>query len=290
MLPLPAFSALLLIAAPGFLRSVSAQETPALASALTFHASFDHGLDADFSVSEKSARLRSGGGFVPAAFNEDVVHQPAGGRYGGGLLFPRKGKTRPQFHAPAILGYNGADWSATVSVWLRLDPDRDLEPGYCDPVQITGDDTKKGFIFMEWSKNESPRLFRFAIRPLLELWNPANTAWDELPAERRPMVQVANAPFSRAAWTHAVFSFEHLNSRAAKPVGRLHLNGKLAGSIEGWDLRFGWNPDSVELVLGASYVGAMDDLAVFNRALSDREISALHVLPGGAGALHAGRR
>ena len=35
-----------------------------------------------------------------------------------------------------MLNYNDRNWSATVSVWLRLDPDKDLEPGYCDPVQI----------------------------------------------------------------------------------------------------------------------------------------------------------
>ena len=44
-------------------------------------------------------------------------------------------------------------WNATVSVWLRLNPDEDLEPGYCDPVQIVGDDSKKGFIYLEWSKD-----------------------------------------------------------------------------------------------------------------------------------------
>ncbi len=80
-----------------------------------------------------------------------------------------------------MLNYNDENWSATVSVWLRLDPDRDLAPGYCDPVQIVGDDSKKGFIFLEWSKDETPRYFRYAIRPLFHIWNPTNVAWDNLP-------------------------------------------------------------------------------------------------------------
>ena len=265
--------------------AASAQEVASLSKALTFHASFDHGLDADFSTGAKNARYRAKGEFVPATFNEELQPQPQGGRFGGGLLFPKKGKTRPQYQGVNILQYSETDWSASVSLWLKLDPNKDLEPGYCDPVQIVGDDSKKGFIFMEWSKNETPRFFRFAIRPILHLWNPNDTPWDDIAFDKRPMIQVANAPFSREHWTHAVFSFEHLNHKNAQPVGRLHLNGKKVGSIEGWDLSFGWNPASIEIVLGASYVGAMDDLAVFNKALSDAEIAALHALPKGVSEL-----
>jgi hypothetical protein len=99
------------------------------------------------------------------------------------------------------------------------------------------------------------------------------------------MVQVANAPFSREAWTHAVFTLSEINHKSGKPSGSLFLNGKLQGRIEGWDLTFGWDPASVALVLGASYVGHMDDLAVFDRALTDAEIAALFSLEGGVKAL-----
>jgi hypothetical protein len=148
-----------------------------------------------------------------------------------------------------------------------------------------GSDGKKGFIFLEWSKNETPRFFRYAVRPLFEIWNPTNVAWDEIAFDKRPMVQVANAPFSRDAWTHAVFTLSDVNNKSGKPSGSLFLNGKLQGRIEGWDLTFGWDPASVALVLGASYVGHMDDLAVFDRALTDAEITALHQLEGGVKSL-----
>ena len=80
---------------------------------------------------------------------------PNNGRFGGGLHFTKNGATQPRFEGAGVLGYNTTNWNATVSVWLRLDPDKDLEPGYCDPVQIIGEDTKKGFIFLEWSKDET---------------------------------------------------------------------------------------------------------------------------------------
>ena len=263
--------------------SLTAQD--ALKQSLVFHASFDAGLNADLSKGSKECVIKKGKELVPCVINDDVKLDATGGKFGGCLHFPKKGATRPQFSGVNMLGYNDKSWSATVSVWLRLTPDEDLEPGYCDPVQITGDDTNKGFIFMEWSKDETPRFFRYAIRPLKEIWNPTNVQWADIPFEKRPMVQVAKAPFSREAWTHAVFTLNQINDKAAKPSGSLYLNGQLQGRIEGWDLRFEWNPESVALVLGAAYVGRMDDLAVFDRALSDDEVKQVFQLERGIASL-----
>jgi hypothetical protein len=264
--------------------TVRAQDT--LKSALVFHASFDSGLNADFSTGDPACVLKKGRELAPAALNEEVKLDAAGGKFGGCLHFPKKGATRPQFSGVNMLGYNDKSWNATVSLWLRLTPDEDLEPGYCDPIQIVGDDGKKGFIFLEWSKDETPRFFRYAIRPLQEIWDPKNVGWGEIPFDKRPMVQVARAPFSRDTWTHAVFTLDKVNEpAAAKPAGSLYLNGRLQGRIEGWDLRFAWDPAQVALVLGAAYVGRIDDLAVFNRALGDAEVARLHQLEGGVKSL-----
>lgn len=257
----------------------------ALKKSLTFHASFDAGMDADFSKGSKDCVIKKGKDLVPCLPNDEVKLVPQGGKFGGGLQFPKKGGTRPQFSGTGVLGYNDKNWSTTVSLWLKLTPDEDLEPGYCDPVQIVGDDGKKGFIFLEWSKDETPRFFRYAIRPLFHIWNPTNVKWDEIPFEKRPMVQVTRAPFSRDTWTHAVFTLSNVNDKAAKPSGSLYLNGKLQGRIDGWDLSFGWDPAQVALVLGAAYVGHLDDLAVFDRALSDAEVEQLFQMPGGVKSL-----
>lgn len=263
-----------------------AQDAASLGRALTFHASFDKGLDADFSRGDRTCYLRQGKAVVPASPNEEVKIVEAAGRFGGALHFPTKGSTRPQFKGAGVLNYNDKNWSATVSVWLRLNPDQDLEPGYCDPVQIVADDNKKGFIFLEWSKDETPRFFRYAIRPLFHIWNPNNVQWADLPFDKRPMVQVERAPFSQETWTHVLFSLQNINDKSNKPIGKLHLNGQLKGTIENWDLTFGWNPEQVLLVLGASYVGYMDDLAVFDRALTDAEVKQLFELKNGVRELH----
>jgi hypothetical protein len=147
-------------------------------------------------------------------------------------------------------------------------------------VQIVAGDTKKGFIFLEWSKDEVPRHFRYAIRPLFEIWNPQNKDWAKMTDAERPMVKVERAPFSRTRWTHAVFTFDRLNSGKAG-VGKLYLDGKLQGTIKDWDLTLGWEADKVQLMLAASYVGHMDDLAVFNRALTDAEVKQVFELKNG---------
>jgi len=252
-----------------------------LAKALTMHASFDKGLEADFSRGDKTCYVLQGKDLVTAALTNEVRLAPDAGRFGGALHFTKKNTFKPAFKDAGVLGYNDKNWNATVSVWLRLNPEQDLEPGYCDPVQIVGDDSKKGFIFLEWSKDETPRYFRYAIRPLFSIWNPTNVQWDQIPFEKRPMVQVAKAPFSREAWTHAVFTLENVNDKSKPQGGRLYLNGQLQGRIENWDLTFGWDPARVLLVLGASYVGHMDDLAVFNRAITDDEVNLLYGLKQG---------
>ena len=259
---------------------------PDLRKALTFHASFDRDLNADFSRGEKTGYLRKGQEVVPAQVNEEVRIVHGAGRFGGALHFTKKGTTRPQYPGAGVLDYHAQTWSRSVSVWLRLDPDQDLEPGYCDPVQIVGEDIKKGFIFLEWSKDHTPRRFRYAIRPLIEIWNPTAVGWEEIADAKRPMVQLSEPVFSREKWTHIVFTLENINDSAKKPAGRLYVNGAPKGAIEGWDLRLGWDPAKVLLVLGAAYVGHMDDLAVFDRTLTAPEVQKLFALPRGVAELH----
>jgi hypothetical protein len=269
------------------LAASEAEAKSRLASALTLHASFDRELAADFAKGDKACYAQQGKELVAAQPTDDVRLVPDGGRFGGGLHFTKKNNFRPAYKDGGTLGYNDKSWNGSVSVWLKLDPDKDLEPGYCDPVQIVGDDNKKGYIFMEWSKDETPRYFRYAIRPLFHIWNPDNVQWADIPFAKRPMVQVEKAPFSREKWTHAVFTFENINDKSKTQQGQLYLNGKQQGTIQNWDLTFDWKPEQVLLVLGAAYVGHMDDLAVFNRALSPAEVQRLYELPKGVTELRS---
>lgn len=287
--PLISIACLSLFARGGEL--AGAADRDALASALTLHASFDHGLEADFargdarmySFSAPEERARGG---VPGVATDAIRITTGSGRFGDALLFARKVPVRPCFRDGGNIGYDPTGWSGTVSVWLRISPDIDLEPGYSDPIQIVGDDLNRGFVFLEFDKDSNPRYFRYVIRPLIDIWDPQRVGWAKLPFEARPMVQVERAPFSRARWTHVVFTFEHVNAADHRPSGKLYIDRQLQGTIEGWDLRFGWKPEAALLVLGSNYVGHLDELAVFDRVLTSEEISTLHSLPKGARELH----
>ncbi|HUR60711.1 MAG TPA: LamG-like jellyroll fold domain-containing protein [Opitutaceae bacterium] len=253
-----------------------------LRDALTLHAPFDGQLDAAFSRGDAKIHVA---GATPKGQPEvkvaDVIKiDPRAGRFGGALHVTKKNPFRPYFNGPGVLGYRKENWSGSVSIWLRLTPDEDLEPGYCDPVQIVGGDNKKGFMFLEWSKDESPREFRYAIRPLVEIWNPQNKDWAKMSDAERPMVKVVPGPFARTTWTHVVFTFDRLNA-GKSGVGTLYLDGKPQGTIKNWDLTLGWEAEKVQLVLAAAYVGHMDDLAVFNRTLTAAEVQSIFGLKGG---------
>ncbi|NJN05266.1 MAG: LamG domain-containing protein [Rhodobacteraceae bacterium] len=257
-----------------------AQSHDALRSALTFHASFDTGLDADYSRGDKACYVRTKQGTVPAAFNEELKHLPGADGSEARCILRRRAprvrssRTRACSITTTRAGVprcrSGCAWTRT-RIWSPATATR------CRSSQRR----EEGFIFLEWSKDESPRHFRFAIRPLEEIWNPNKLDWAKMTDAQRPAVNLPKAPFSREAWTHAVFTLESINDKTRKPVGRLYLNGELAGSIENWNLTLGWDPAQVALVLGASYVGHLDDLAVFNRALTGAEVKQLNGLKGG---------
>jgi len=134
---------------------------------------------------------------------------------------------------------------------VSFDSSLDADFSRGDQAAYSSGGGKKGFMFLEWSKDETPRYFRYAIRPLVEIWNPQNKDWAKMPNAERPMVQVERAPFSRSKWTHVVFTYDNLNAGKAGQ-GKLYIDGKLQGAIQGWDHTLGWEAEKVQLVLGAA--------------------------------------
>lgn len=290
---------------PRFLRSVvlalvlgtslaglAAESNATLGDALLLHASFDRGLNADVAAGDavlyhaptgnrKDAR--------PGLPGDNLVSlAKGGGRFGDALRFHKK--TRPQyFQGEKNLGYRTNQWNGAVSLWLRLDPDTDLEPGYCDPLQFVGQAWEEGNLFIEFSKDHTPRHFRFAIQPVKRFWNPQNRGWEDLPEPERPMVAVHQPPFRRDRWTHVVCCFGNLNSGQKNAWGKLYLDGKLQGEFTGWLGNFNWDVAQSALTLGYSYVGWLDDVAVFNRPLTDSEVRELFARPGGVAGLKSSR-
>ena len=258
-----------------------------IAAALTFHASFDNGPDADFGSGDRhlytAASYKNLGGAQAGLHNPDVTIVPGKGRYGAALEFKTKNTAAIYYQAEKNIDYRSRDWSGTVSFWLSLDPEQDLT-GFADPMQITDKDYNDAALWVDFT-NDKPRHFRLGAFPDLLAWNPEKVNGQTNPAFVRHLSVVTTPPFGRDKWTHVAFTFSGLNGQQPG-AGKLYLNGALAGPTGPIPEAFTWDPSKTLIRLGVNYTGLYDDLSVFNRALTDSEIQTLYGLTAGASALH----
>ena len=84
---------------------------------------------------------------------------------------------------------------------------------------------------------------------------------------------VNRTPFARGRWTHIAIAYTGLGSGTGE--AKLYLDGKLQGSTPKISEPFEWDVAKGAIRLGVNYVGLMDDVAIFRRPLTDREIAAL---------------
>jgi hypothetical protein len=215
----------------------------------------------------------------------ETVHARGAGRFGDALRFTQRRKPRVFFQADRNVAYKAADWSGTVSFWLSVDPATELEPGFCDPIQITPRAWNDAAFFVEFEKRPESIPFRLGVYADLDVWNPTGRRFEDIPAAERPLVTVEQPPFGAGKWTHIVFTFERFNTGQPNGVARLYLDGRPAGHLSPRLQTFTWDPAKSAIAMGLSYVGLMDELSVFNRALGDAEVAALHELPQGVTAL-----
>jgi hypothetical protein len=266
--------------------------TEALRKSLIFHAPFDGSADAEFARGDKRIFTAASGGAAarkdakPGLHRGDVVILPGKGRFGDALKFGKKDKATVFFSGERNMAYSKENWAGTVCLWLSLDPDKDLEPGFSDPIQITDKTWNDAAFFVDFTKDDKPRHFRLGAYADFKVWNPANTKFGDIPHEKLPLSpHVTRPPFARDRWTHVVFTFERFNTGKPDAVAELYLDGKSVGAIRNRVQTFTWDEGRAAIMLGLSYIGLMDDLAIFDRALTAEEAAALYGLEQGIRSL-----
>jgi hypothetical protein len=260
--------------------ALAADPSKKLRDALVFYSSFDHGLNAERGGGDEKLYWAPKIAFPPDARpglppSGVVALEKSGGVHGGCLRFTRKAGEMVFFHAPGNMPYAKNDWHGTVSFWLSLTPDEDLEPGFTDPIQLTSKGWDNAAFFVEFSKDEKPRELRLGVYADKHIWNPLDRDWNSIPFAEKPLLLVIKPPFSRDAWTHIAFTFENFNTGRTNGVATLHLNGVDRGTISPREQTFTWDIDKALIMLGLSYVGRLDELAIFNRALTQPEIETV---------------
>lgn len=265
-----------------------AAENDTLRKALTFHASFDQAVDADFALGNKqlftATSYKSRGDARPGLHQSDAQLVAGAGRFGGALKFAKKNTKAVYYAASRNVAYQPRDWNGSVSFWLSLDPETDLEPGYCDPIQVTDEEYNDAALWVDFTKDDKPRHFRLGVFGDLKSWNPKDLPPDKNPDFLGRLVVVKKTPFARGRWTHVVVTHQGLGSSKGG-VAKLYLDGMLQGKTPVISEPFGWNLDRAAIRLGVNYVGLLDDLSVFDRALSEQEVKALHQLKDGVKSL-----
>ena len=278
-----------IIVVDGYLRPLAGRQD-ALRKALTFHAPFDGSTDAAYGAGDTKLY------WAPTAKQRqtakpglpdggEVQHARGAGRFGDALRFTIRKSPLVFYQGAKNMPYQPADWSGTVSFWLSADPQGELEPGFCDPVQITPRAWNDAAFFVEFEKRPEAIPFRLGVYADLLVWNPTKRPFAEITAAERPLVTVDNPPFSRGKWTHVLFTFERFNTGRADGVTRLYLDGTRRGELSGRQQTFTWDPASVAIMLGLSYIGMIDEIAIFDRVLTDDEIRRVHALDKGIAGL-----
>lgn len=247
-----------------------------MADDLLFYASFDNGTSADVAVGDKNiytADLRKNiENAKPGLLNPNVVIAKGKGLSENALDFKKKSRMTTFFKAHKNMGYSKENWSGAVSFWLQLSPEKDLEPGYCDPIQITDVNYNDAALWVDFTKN-SPRNFRLGVLGDLEVWNPKKLGPDENQDYLRRLVTVEQPPFNRGDWTHIVINFSGLNTDNGS--SELFVNGKSKGKVPTIEDPFTWNEEKANIMLGLNYIGLLDELAVFSRPLNIEEIELI---------------
>jgi hypothetical protein len=263
---------------------------PNLASALTFHASFDDGPNADYALGEKQiysatiegsevvTGLTSGLGDPPLELVSD------GGKFGGALKFARENSHVVVYKVEENVAYSPANFRGTASFWLNLDPA--AIPGhYCDPFQLTDKVYDDACIWVDFTKNDTPPNFRLGVFGDRSAWDVKGGGGNSEEFHFR-LVTVAEPPFAEGHWTHVAITWDGINS-TRQGRARLYFDAEYRGATNVIPEHFGWDITKAGIRLGMGhFVGLIDDVALFNRPLSPDELRVLYGLERGVAELH----
>jgi hypothetical protein len=262
-----------------------------LSSALTFHASFDHGADADFALGDKQIYTAE---IIPDT--EVIVRTPGigdasmsiaqgAGKYGDALAFTRATDFILLYKAEKNVAYSPEVFRGSASFWMRLDP-AEIGGQYADPFQMTDKIYSDDCIWIDFTKNDVPSDFRLGFFGDRKTWDPNNQQAQSKEFYWR-LAKVTEPPFAKDRWTHVVITWDGLNN-SQNGRARLYFDAEYQEASGIIRERFNWEVSKATIRLGTGpFVGLIDDLALFNRPLTPEEIRTLYELERGAAELHA---
>jgi hypothetical protein len=270
----------------------STSYTDALSNALTFHASFDRGPDADFGKGDKKIYT----GNFKGSRQQDEISNTTGlgtpplllakgkGKYGDALAFTKENSHVVFYKLENNIQYHAKNFKGALSLWMSLDPS-EIPDQYCDPIQLTDKYYASDAIWIDITKNDVPPDLRLGILGDERVWdvNKRQGAAEEFFWH---LLKISNPPFGKDKWTHVAITWELNGSDIGR--AKLYFNGEYAGQSGPIREPFLWDTSKVTMRLGTgNYIGLMDDISLFNKALTGAEIKTLFTFKNGAAQLHS---
>ncbi|MDA1055673.1 MAG: hypothetical protein O3C40_35205 [Planctomycetota bacterium] len=258
-------------------------DEPSLLKSVSFYASFDERLAGDLGGGDLSLSTRVNhetekGTFVfTKGYNHEVFRVARNkGVHGGALeavdVLPRNG--RIFFPAQGNIAYRKGGWGGAVSFWLNTDPNKLLKTPFCDPVQITEKGAGNGGVWCDFP-DVKPRDMRLGAFPAVPAGQTPIPESDPL----APLVIVKDVGFKTGDWHHVVLSWKNFDTGKDDAQAALYVDGNFIGQLTGRQIAMNWNLDKAGIYVAVSYIGLLDEFAVFNRTLSVEEIALLHGEP-----------
>ncbi len=276
---------LVLSAIVQMLRSDAAEPDEAgLRRAATLYASFDEAVKADVGGGDLTFWTRTTDSKDPKKFHYEkgfdakVFRIAKNKGISGGCLeatdvLPNNG--RIYFPAKDNIAFKTGGWGGTLSLWINTDPNTLLKTQFCDPVQMTHKGANNGGIWCDFN-NAKPRDMRMGVFPMV----PEGQTGIKEEAPNAPMVRIKEIGFKSGDWHHIALAWTNFDTGKKDAVATLYVDGKKIGDVKDREIAMGWELDKAGIYVAVNYIGLLDELALFNRALTAEEVGMLHRKPG----------
>jgi hypothetical protein len=262
----------------------SQDQADAIRQAVTLKASFDEAVRADYGRGELGLSTRFNheteqNRFVFEKGFDATVFRVArnAGIVGGALeardLLPRNG--RIFFPAQRNIAYRKGGWAGSLSVWLKTDPNTMLKSRFCDPVQITERGASNGGIWFDFN-DAKPRDMRMGAFPAVPAGGKPLAESDP----SAPIVWLKSVGFTASEWHHVAMTWTGFDTGRSGARAALYVDGKLIGELRGREITMEWDLEKTGIYIAVGYIGLLDELVVFNRALTPTEVTLLLQRPG----------
>lgn len=261
---------------------IGAGDDAGLKKAVTFYASFDEALTPDVGVGPIKTRFNheTEAGkfvFVDGVDKEKFRIAKGKGVAGGGCLevtdvLPRNG--RFFYPVKGNLAFKKGGWGGACSMWINTDPNTLFKLKFCDPVQITHKGANNGGIWFDFN-DAKPRDLRMGVFPAVA----EGTVGAKESDADAPMVRVPKVAFTVGAWHHVVLSWSNFDTGKKDALATLYIDGKKIGDVKDRAIAMDWDLDHAGIYTAVGYCGLLDEMALFNRALTMDEVTALHKTP-----------